>query len=100
MLEHLEKYHEGSIAEHEIAICTYWQIAAGAAEELTKENPEVEGKKLEMEPFINIDKIASLFPKKADHPAKEITFFNSDGSFPRESKGSAIIDKKIEALGL
>lgn len=100
LLEHLEKYHEGSTAEHEIAVCTYWQIAAGAAEELTKENPEVEGKKMETEPFTNIDNIASLFPKKANHPAKEITFFNTDSSFPRESKGSTLLDKKIEALGL
>ncbi|MCI0566067.1 hypothetical protein L0Y46_02605, partial [bacterium] len=26
LLEHLEKYHEGTTAEHEIALCTYWQI--------------------------------------------------------------------------
>ena len=37
------------------------------------------------------EKIASLFPKKANHPAHEITFFNKDGSFPRESKGSPLI---------
>lgn len=100
LLEHLEKYHEGSIAEHEIAICTYWQVAAEAVGELIKENPEIEGKKIEIEPYTNIDKIASLFPKKANHPAKEISFFNADGSFPRESKGSALIDEKISALGL
>lgn len=100
LLEHLEKYHEGSVAEYEIATCTYWQIAAGAAEELTKENKEVEGKKLEMEPFTNIEKITSIFPKKANHPSKEITFFDEKGSFPRESKGSDFIDKKISALGL
>jgi len=100
LLEHLEKYHEGSVAEHEIAICTYWQIAAGAAEELTKENKEMEGKKLETEPFTNIEKIASIFPKKANHPSKEITFFDEKGSFPRESKGSALIDEKIKSLGL
>jgi hypothetical protein len=112
LLEHLEKYHEGSIAEHEIAICTYWQISFEAIEKLIEESPEkhlsdaghesspIEGKKLETEPYINIEKIVSLFPKKSNHPAKEITFFNTDGSFPRESKGSTIIDKKMEELGL
>ena len=112
LLEHLEKYHEGSIAEHEIALCTYWQIAATEVGEILKKKPntgslssdahttEIEGKEIEAEPFTNIDKIASLFPKKANHPAKEITFFNEDGSFPRESKGSELIDKKISALGL
>lgn len=112
LLEHLEKYHEGSITEHEIALCTYWQISAEAVGELIKESLEkiitksgrdtapIEGRKLEVEPYTNIDKIASLFPKKVNHPAKEITFFNPDGSFPRESKGSALIDEKISALGL
>ncbi len=100
LLEHLEKYHEGSVTEHEIALCTYWQVAAEAVGELVKENPEIEGAKLEVEPFTNIDKIASLFPKKSNHPKKEISFFNKDGSFPRESKGSKLIDKKIEALGI
>lgn len=112
LLEHLEKYHEGSITEHEIAICTYWQIAAEATAGLIKESPEkhlseagrewapIEGSKLEIEPFTNIEKIASLFPKKANHPAHEISFFNKDGSFPRESKGSALIDEKIRALGI
>lgn len=100
LLEHLEKHHKGSIAEHEIAVCTYWQIAAGAAEDVTKENPEVDGKKLEAEPFTDIEKIASIFPKKPNHPTKEITFFDEKGLFPRESKGSVLIDKKIKALGL
>ena len=113
LLEHLEKYHEGTITEHEIALCTYWQIAATEVGELLKKKPntgslsssdahtaELEGKEIETEPFTNIDKIAFLFPKKANHPAKEITFFNADGSFPRESKGSELIDKKISALGL
>lgn len=112
LLEHLEKYHEGTTAEHEIALCTYWQIAATEVGELIKKKPntgslssgahtaEIEGKEIEAEPFTNIDKIASLFPKKVNHPAKEITFFNADGSFPRESKGSALIDKKMSDLGL
>src|SRR3989338_3651505 len=88
LLGHLEKFHEGSIAEHEIALCTYWQVAATEVGEILKKKTntgslssdahtaEIEGKEIEAEPFINIDKIASLFPKKANHPAKEITFFN------------------------
>ncbi len=113
LLEHLEKYHEGTTAEHEIALCTYWQIAATEVGDLLKKKPntkslsstdahtaELEGKEIETEPFTNIEKIASLFPKKANHPTKEVTFFNADGSFPRESKGSAIIDKKMSDLGL
>jgi hypothetical protein len=112
LLEHLEKYHEGSTAEHEIAVCTYWQIAAEKVSELIEQSPEkhlsdsgkewapVEGSKIEAEPFINIEKIAHLFPKKSNHPEKEITFFNPDGSFPRESKGSELIDKKMSDLGL
>jgi len=112
LLEHLEKFHEGSIVEHEIALATYWQLAATKMGELVKENPntgslssdahtsEVAGEKVEAAPFTDIEKISSLFPKKANHPAHEITFFNKDGSFPRESKGSALIDEKISALGL
>lgn len=112
LLEHLEKFHEGSITEHEIALTTYWQLAATKMGELIKENPNtgslssgahtspIAGGKLEVAPFTDIEKIASLFPKKANHPTKEITFFDKDGSFPRKSEGSALIDKKITALGL
>lgn len=95
LLEHLEKFHEGSIVEHEIAITTYWQIAAEAVGELIKESREIDGSKLAGEPYTGINKIALLFPKKADHPAKEISFLDENGSFPRESKGSAYIHKKI-----
>ncbi len=115
LLDHLEKHHEGSIDEHEIALCTYWQIATTEVDNLIQQSPQkhlpeggeagkewapIEGSKIETEPFTNIEKIISLFPKKANHSEKEITFFNEDGSFPRESKGSAYIDKKIKALGL
>lgn len=112
LLEHLEKFHEGSVVEHEIALATYWQLAATKMGELVKENPNtgslksgahtsgVAGEKVEAEPFTDIEKIASWFPKKANHPAHEITFFNKDGSFPRESKDSTLIDEKIKALGL
>lgn len=95
LLEHLEKFHEGSVVEHEIAVTTYWQIAAEAVGELIKENPEIEGKKLETEPYTNISKIVLLFPKKANHPAKEISFSDEKGLFPRESKGSTYIHEKI-----
>ena len=112
LLEHLEKYHEGSIAEHEIALCTYWQIAATKMGELIKERPntgslssgahtaEIEGEKLEKAPFTDIEKISSLFPKKHNHSNHEITFFEKDGSFPKKSEGSKYIDEKISALGL
>src|SRR3989338_805386 len=39
LLEHLEKYHEGTVTEHEIALCTYWQIAATEVGELIKKKP-------------------------------------------------------------
>lgn len=112
LLEHLEKYHEGSVIEHEIALATYWQLAATKMGELIEAKPntgslksgthtaEIEGAEVEKAPFTDIENIASLFPKKANHPAHEITFFNKDGSFPRESKGSALIDEKIRALGI
>ena len=112
LLEHLEKFHEGSVVEHEIALATYWQLAATKMGELVKENPNtgslksgahtsgVAGEKVEAAPFTDIEKIAALFPKKHNHPDKEITFFNADGSFPRKSEGSALIDEKIKALGL
>ena len=112
LLEHLEKFHEGSVVEHEIALATYWQLAATKMGELIKVRPntgslssgahtaEIEGEELEKTPFTDIENIASFFPKKSNHPAHEITFFNKDGSFPRESKGSALIDEKMSALGL
>jgi len=112
LLEHLEKFHEGSVVEHEIALATYWQLAATKMGELIKERPNtkslssdahtspIEGEELEKAPFTDIEKIVSWFPKKENHPVKEITFFNADGSFPRESKGSALIDKKMSDLGL
>lgn len=112
LLEHLEKYHEGSVVEHEIALATYWQFAATKIGELIEERPntgslssgthtaEIEGEELEKAPFTDIENIISWFPKKTNHPAHEISFFNKDGSFPRESKGSALIDKKMSALGL
>jgi hypothetical protein len=117
LLEHLEKFHEGSVAEFEIAVCTYWQIAATEIRKLIEESPNktvcpgkkpgssyttapIDGKKIEAEPFTNITKIVSLFPKKANHPAEEISFVDDKGVFPRESKGSEFIRKKLKNLGL
>lgn len=112
LLEHLEKYHEGSTVEHEIALTTYWQIAAEAIGELIEKNPNTRslsssahtspilGEKLETTPFTDIEKITAYFPKKGNHPVEEITFFAMDGSFPRKSEGSKIIDEKIRVLGL
>jgi len=107
LLEDLEKHHEGTTAEHLIAVCTYWQIAAEAMGNLVEENPntgslssdahtsEVAGEKLEVPPFTDIKKILSLFPKKDNHPAKELSFTDEKGNFPRESKGSEMIHKRI-----
>lgn len=107
LLEHLEKYHAGTNVEHLIAVCTYWQITAESMGELIKENPEktttksgretaqIEGKKLEVEPYTNITKIISLFPKKSNHPDKELSFTDEKGNFPRESKGSKLIHDRI-----
>jgi hypothetical protein len=100
LLEHLQKYHEGSTAEHEIAVCTYWQIAAEAVGEIIKENSEIEGGKIEAKPYTYIEQIAHLFPKKANHPESEITFYAVNGSFPRESEGSKPIHEKLQAQGV
>ncbi len=112
LLEHLETYHEGTVAEHEIALTTYWQVAATRMGELIEENPntaslssnahtsEVAGEKVEVPPFTDIENISSLFPKKENHPENEITFFNPDGSFPRDSEGSARIDEKMRVFGI
>jgi hypothetical protein len=100
LLEHLEKFHEGSVIEHEIAVATYWMVAAEAVSELVKDNPEIEGSKLETEPYTHIMKIAALFPKKANHPSTEISFYDEKGVFPRESNGSAYIQEKLKAFGL
>jgi hypothetical protein len=51
-------------------------------------------------PFTYIQKIASWFPKKVNHPAKEISFTDERGSFPRNSDGSKYIQDKLHALGL
>ncbi len=86
LLEHLEKFHEGTVVEHEIALATYWQLAATKMGELIEARPntgslssgahtaEIEGEEVEKAPFTDIENIVSLFPKKANHSEKEITF--------------------------
>ena len=100
LLEHLEKFHEGSTIEHEIAVAAFWYIAAIAVGELIEEDPEIEGAKLEVEPFTDIDKIVSLFPKKDNHPSEELSFFDEKGSLLREPEGSTYIQNKLTNLGL
>ncbi|MCD4694179.1 hypothetical protein K8R62_02360 [bacterium] len=100
LLEHLEKYHESFKYEYEIAILTYWQIVAEKADTLIGKDLETIKKIFQSPPFTDIQKIASWFPKKVNHPAKEISFTDKKGLFPRESKGSALIQKKLKALGL
>ena len=106
LLEDLEKYHEGSTDEHLIAVCTYWQIASEAMGKLIETSPnkemrsgratsEIGGEKLEVKPYTNIKNITSLFPKKSNHPAEELSFVDEKGSFPRESKGSKLIHDRI-----
>lgn len=112
LLEHLGKYHEGTIVEHEIALATYWQVAAEEVTKLIEASPKkttterghlvapIEGYKLETQPFTDINRIAALFPKKSNHPAEEITFMDIDGHFPRKSEGSEYVKQKLEKLGL
>jgi len=109
LLEHLEKYHEGSATEHQIAVCTYWQIAAEAMDELIENSPKknvsdsgkiyapIDGDKINNKPYTNINNILTLFPKKSKHPDEEIKFTDEDGNFPRGSNGSKIIQSRINA---
>lgn len=46
-------------------------------------------------PFTDIEKITSWFPRKNNHPDKELSFRDEKGLFPRESKGSKIIHSRI-----
>lgn len=107
LLEHLEKYHEGSLNEHLIAVCAYWQISAEAIGIYIENNPNkyitksgktnspIDGKELQGDPYVNIKEIMSLFPKKNDHPDRAFLFTDKNGNFPRESKGSKLIHERI-----
>ena len=93
LLEHLEKFHEGTKYEYEIAIITFWQLAE--TESFKGENFETIKKMFQSAPFTDIEKITSWFPKKDNHLDKEISFRDENGNFPRESKGSEMIHKRI-----
>ena len=102
LLEHLDKYHEGSPAEHELAVCIYWQVAAEAVGELTSKEKHtfIKEKTFDAPPYTNIEEIVSWFPKNAKHPTKEISFRDGEAQFPRKSKGSPIMREKLKSLGL
>ncbi len=95
LLEHLEKYHESKKYEYEIAITTFWQLAAQEADSFVGKNIEDVKKAFQSAPFIDIEKIPSWFPKKDNHPGKELSFRDEKGNFPRESKGSKVIHDRI-----
>ncbi|MCX6746103.1 MAG: hypothetical protein NTX00_03750, partial [Candidatus Parcubacteria bacterium] len=75
-------------------------IISEKADSLIGKDLETIKKIFQSPPFTDIQKITSWFPKKVNHPAKEISFTDEKGSFPRESKGSALIQEKLKALGL
>jgi hypothetical protein len=100
LLEHLEKYHESTKYEFEIAVLKYWQIIAQEAESFDGKDIETIKKLFQSAPFTDIEKIPSWFPKKSNHPNNEISFTDENGTFPRESKGSEVVHKKLKDLGL
>lgn len=100
LLEHLEKYHESTKYEYEIALLTYWQLAAQEADSFVGKDIETITKMFRRAPFTDIQKIPSWFPKKASHPDKELSFTDDNGNFPRKSKGSTLIHDRLKALGL
>ncbi|MDD5103106.1 MAG: hypothetical protein PHX93_01765 [Candidatus Peribacteraceae bacterium] len=95
LLEHLEKYHESTKYEYEIAIITFWQLTAQEAESFMGKDVETIKRMFQTSPFTDIEKIPSWFPKKENHPDKELTFRDEEGNFPRESKGSKLIHERI-----
>lgn len=101
LLEHLEKYHEGNKYEFEIAIITYWQIVSEEVGVIIEKNSNTDGEPFRSAPFTDIQKIVMWFPKKQGHPKEEISFVDKKTNlFPRESKGSAVIQDKLKSLGL
>lgn len=95
LLEHLEKYHEGTKYEYEIAIITYWQLIAQEADSFVGKNIEEIRKAFHSAPFTDIEKIPSWFPKKDNYPNKEFSFRDKNGDFLRKSEGSKIIHERI-----
>ncbi len=95
LLEHLEKYHESTKYEYEIAIITFWQIVTQEAESFLGKDVETITRMFQSAPFTDIEKISSWFPKKDNHPDKEISFRDEQGNFLRKSEGSKIIRDRI-----
>ena len=95
LFEHLEKYHESTKYEYEIAIISFWQLVAQEAESFKGKDFEAIKKMFQSAPFTDIEKIASWFPKKDNHPVKELSFRDKEGNFLRESEGSKIIHERI-----
>jgi len=100
LLEHLEKYHKSSKYEYEVAINNYWRIIGEQADSLVGKDIDTIKKMFQSSPFTDIQKIASWFPKKDNHSDKELSFEDEKGNFPRESKGSALIQSRLTELGL
>ena len=95
LIEHLEKYHESTKFENEIAIITYWQNLPNGEEVFVGKDIEAIKKMFQSSPFTDIEKIPMWFPRKDNHPNKELSFRDENGNFPRESKGSEIVHKRI-----
>lgn len=100
LLEHMEKYHESTKHEFEIAILTYWQVVAEKADSLIGKDAATIKEMFKTAPFADIKKILAWFPNKSNHPSTEISFVDQQGDFPRESTGSKLIQDKLKALGL
>ncbi len=95
LFEHLEKYHESTKYENEIAIITFWQLAVQETESFKGKDFETIKKIFQSAPFTDIEKIPLWFPKKDNHPAKELSFRDKEGNFPRESEGSKMVHERI-----
>ncbi len=100
LLEHLEKYHEGTVEEHELALAAYWQNAATAVGKLIEQSPTIKGEDIDAPPFTNIIEIPNFFPKKEIHPEQEFNFMEPDHSFPRNANGSDHIRAKMKKQGI
>ncbi len=79
LLEHLEKYHESTKYEYEIAINDYWRIVTEKADSFIGKDIETIKKMFQSAPFTDIIKIISWFPKKSNHPDKELSFTDEKG---------------------
>ena len=102
LLEHLEKYHESTEYEYEIAVVNYWQQVSTEAESFDGENnQEVIRRKFQNPPYTDLQEIVLWFPKKKNHPKSEIkfnlTYVNKKpGPLPRKTKFPDFIKKKLK----